>query len=570
MTNYLLSFLIFIPLLAALVLLFVPTAQRTYFKWIALAATLAQLVVAAIAWMLLPASGMAGVDQLANFAFVEQYNWIQLGLGNFGILSIEYLLGVDGISFPMVLLSALVLVIGVVASWKIDKQQKGYYALYLLLAASIMGCFLALDFFLFFLFFEFMLLPMYFLIGIWGGVRREYAAIKFFLYTLLGSVLILIVMIALNLSVIDPVKTGVNAGLIQDAGMVDAEQILMVQEALRKDRIERRAMVHSFNMLHMMDVRNYIPRTTLSKIGEGELFGKSARYIAFLALLIGFLIKLPAVPLHTWLPDAHVEAPTAISVILAGILLKIGGYGLIRTAYSIFPDGADYYSYFVAILGLLALIYGAMVAMAQHDLKRLIAYSSVSHMGMVLLGLAALTIEGVSGAIYQMFSHGLISSMLFLVAGVIYDRTHDRMIENYSGLASKMPRYTAVTVIACFASLGLPGFSGFIAEIMIFIGAFKAKSTTGMFPVWIAIAATLGLILTAAYYLWTLQRMFFGAFSVKFPEMQDKLSDLSMREYVMFVPLIIAIVLFGIFPNLILNMMQGSVEAFCQLVLSGN
>ena len=260
------------------------------------------------------------------------------------------------------------------------------------------------------------------------------------------------------------------------------------------------------------------------------------------------------------------EAPTPISVVLAGILLKIGGYGLIRTAFSFFPDSAFHYSWLIGFFGVFSIVYGAFNALAQKDIKRLIAYSSVSHMGFVLLGLAAMTVEGVSGAIYQMFSHGLIASMLFLIAGVLYDRTHDRMIENYGGLAHKLPKFTIVVGIAFFASLGLPGFSGFIAELLVLLGSFKSSSVIGAIPEWMPVVATLGLVLGAGYYLWTLQRMFFGKYWVKENSWSEKLTDLTVREYLMFVPLAVLILWFGIFPDTLMNLINNSVESFTMLL----
>lgn len=568
MQNHLLSFIIFTPLAAALLLLFVPGKYRLIFKITAIAATALQMLLAVFVFEAFDGAETGSVGVPTGLQLIEKADWIDLSLGAFGKLSIDYFLAVDGLSVTLVWLATLVMLIGAVSSWRIQKNVKGYFLLYLLLCASIAGCFVALDFFLFYLFFEFMLLPMYFLIGMWGGPRREYAAIKFFLYTLAGSIFILIVMIGLYASVIDPVETGINAGIITDTATVTAEQIGQVQEGIKEKTIAGEQMVRTFNMIAMTDRGNYIPGTILDVNSGFSILGLSARLLAFLALFIGFAIKLPMVPLHTWLPDAHVEAPTPISVVLAGILLKVGGYGLIRTAYSIFPEGAFYYAWWIGLLGVVAIIYGALNALAMKDLKKLIAYSSVSHMGFVLLGLASLTSEGVSGSLYLMFSHGIISSMLFLIAGVIYDRTHDRMIAHYGGLASKMPSYTALVVIGFFASLGLPGFSGFIAEILVLLGSFNAATINHLLPRWMAIVATLGLVLAAAYYLWTLQRMFFGQYFISKPQWDRQLKDLDLREYIMLVPLALAALIFGIFPFLLLDMMNESVSSFVQFVNS--
>ncbi|MDZ7649002.1 MAG: NADH-quinone oxidoreductase subunit M [Cytophagales bacterium] len=322
---------------------------------------------------------------------MKNFRGSSVELGSWGTLQAEYFVALDGLSLPLVALSVFIMLIATVSSWTIYKNHKGYFLLLLILNAAILGSFCALDFLLFYVFFEFMLLPMYFLIGIWGGPKREYASIKFFLYTLLGSIFILIVMIGLYLSVKTP-----------ESG----------------ERI-----VHTFNVLHMQNITNLIPGTALAIDSSSQLGWYSLRFWAFLLLFIGFMIKLPAVPFHTWLPDAHVEAPTPISVILAALLLKFGGYGLLRFAYPIFPDGAIHFGWLVGLIGLVSIIYGALNALASKDLKRLIAYSSVSHMGFVLLGIASATVEGVTGAIYQMVSHGIISAMLFLLAGVLYDRT---------------------------------------------------------------------------------------------------------------------------------------------------
>ncbi len=548
---HLLSYIVFIPLVAALLVLLTPRVHQNLYRVLTVLGLGLTLVLIIFAITKFDGSVEAAINSESNLQLVEKTEWFSMSLGSMGKFSVDYFVGTDGLNIGMLLLAGIVLLIGAIASWNIKEKQKAYFGLYLLLSSSILGCFVALDFFLFYLFFEFMLLPMYFLIGIWGGPRKEYAAIKFFLYTLVGSILILIVMIGLYNSVYDPAKTALEAGY-------EVSQIEQVQQLVQEGKIKTDHIVKSFNMIHMADADNYIPGSFLDKSSLSKIFGQPARWIAFLALLIGFAIKLPAVPFHTWLPDAHVEAPTPISVVLAGILLKVGGYGLIRTAFVMFPDSAYHYSWLIGFFGMFAIIYGALNALAQKDLKRLIAYSSVSHMGFVLMGLAAMTVEGINGAIYQMYSHGLISAMLFLIAGVIYDRTQNRMIENYGGLASKMPRYTVFVAIAFFASLGLPGFSGFIAELIVFIGSFKSHAI----PAWMPIVATTGLVLGAGYYLWTMQRMFFGKFWVKDKNWVDSLTDLNGREYLMLVPLVILILAFGLYPSLLLDLINNSVESF--------
>jgi NADH-quinone oxidoreductase subunit M len=508
---HLLSYLIFSPLLAALLALFIPARLTHSFRVLTLAINIIQVGILALIFN----------HYMFNesYQFIEKLPWISIELGSWGTLQAEYFVALDGLSFPLVALSVFIMLIATISSWTIDKNHKGYFILLLILNAAILGSFCALDFLLFYVFFEFMLIPMYFLIGIWGGPKREYASIKFFLYTLLGSIFILIVMIGLYLSVKTP-----------ESG-------------------ER--LVHTFNVLHMQHASNLIPGSVLAIDSSSQLGTYSLRFWAFLLLFIGFMIKLPAVPFHTWLPDAHVEAPTPISVILAALLLKFGGYGLLRFAYPIFPDGAIYFGWVVGLMGLVSIIYGALNALASKDLKRLIAYSSVSHMGFVLLGIASVTVEGVTGAIYQMVSHGIISAMLFLLAGVLYDRTNDRLIENYSGLASKMKSYTGFVLIAFFASMGLPGLSGFMGEVMIFFGAFRSQEINGLVPTWMAITATLGLLLSAGYYLWTIQRMFYGKYAVR--NSLIELSDIDRREYSMLLPLAVAAVIFGVFPQLLLN-----------------
>lgn len=561
--NNLLSILIFLPLVAAAIVALLPKTKEVFAKYVALVVSVIQLLVGIFIYVGFESSSSSSYG-MASFQFVEQADWIQLSLSSLGQLSATYLVGVDGLNIAFVLLTVVITVIAVLSSWHVKDKVRGYFALFLMLNASIIGCFVSLDMLLFYLFFEFMLLPMYFLIGLWGGPRRDYASIKFFLYTLAGSIFILVVMISLYMSVIDPAATAVEMGMAQTLEAVSADQIMQLQQLLNHGEIPVTKQVHTFNLLHMADTANYIPGSFLDHEIPRIIFGTEARILAFLILFIGFAIKIPVVPVHTWLPDAHVEAPTPISVILAALLLKVGGYGLIRTGYLVLPDGALHFSWLIGLLGVISIVYGALNALSSKDLKRLIAYSSVSHMGFVLLGLASLTTEGVSGAIYQMISHGIISAGLFLIAGVIYDRTHDRIIHNYSGLATKMPNYTVIVVIFFFASLGLPGFSGFIAEIFVLLGSFASSAVNGLLPKWMTILALLGLILGAVYYLWTIQRMFFGKFHLK-TTVQD-VTDLGRREWLMFVPLVIAALALGIFPNLLLSLINGSVNTIIEFV----
>lgn len=548
-----LSLLIFLPLFGSLLVVLLPESQAEQFRRIALGATLIEVLLSATAY--------AGFDKtIAGYQLLEQADWITLPLGNLGIASIRYLLGVDGISLPLAILSAVVMLIGVISSWTtITTRTRAYYSLYLLLTGTIMGCFVALDFFLFFLFFEFMLLPMYFLIGLWGGPRREYASIKFFLYTLLGSLLILLVMIGLYLSVMDPVSTAVVAGIVTDPSAVTDDLVRTIQAYLQNGQLNPSQIVHTFDMRYLADGGNYLPNAFLNPSAEPIVLGLPARMLAFWAVFIGFAIKLPIVPVHTWLPDAHVEAPTPVSVVLAGVLLKIGGYGFLRIVWDFFPDGAAEYAQTLGVLGTLSIVYGGLNALAQMDVKKMIAYSSVSHMGFVLLGVASLTAEGINGAIYQMVSHGVLSAMLFLIAGVLYDRTHDRRIDSYRGLMQPMPQYTSLTAIAFFASLGLPGFSGFVGELFTLMGSFQSQ----WLPGWITAVSTTGILLAAAYFLWTFQRMFFGPTWIRpFDSPQGVsavLADLTAREKIMLIPLGVMALLLGLFPNLIFNLTNATV-----------
>lgn len=524
-----LTWITFLPLAGMLAVLLVPKGKdeqgqelsKTIIRWIAAGTTFLQLVLAIILYFSYD-TALAGVNDLKSFQFVEKVSWINAHLPMVGDINIEYFLGIDGLSVPMVLLTAIISFLAIFPSFGINKAVKGYFAMYLLLDLGMMGVFTALDFFLFYIFWELMLLPMYFLIGIWGGPRKEYAAIKFFIYTLVGSVFMLLVMI----------------GLYHSTG--------------------------TFNLVELMNQGNFMPGGIFSGTGT------TLRLVAFMGLFIGFAIKVPVFPFHTWLPDAHVEAPTPISVILAGVLLKMGAYGMIRIAFPIFPDAFAYFQTLIAWIGMISIVYGAFCALGQHkvgkrDFKKLIAYSSVSHMGLVILGLASMRPEGITGAIFQMFNHGIITAMLFMIVGVIYDRAHTRGLDDFGGLAKKMPIYTGIMAVAFFAAIGLPGMSGFISEVLVFLGAFKT------YPV-LTVISGLSIVLGAAYMLWALQKIFFGQLPEKWQGPWDptgriyKTDDVNLREIVALVPLGVLVIFFGVYPNPVLNLMTGSVTQLIELM----
>jgi NADH:ubiquinone oxidoreductase subunit 4 (subunit M) len=632
-----LSFIVFTPCIGALLLAFVPGAKHELIRYITLFTTLAVLFLCVLCWFGNgPTQFQAASAQMQN---VFNIDWIPS-------FSIGYFMGADGISFPLVMLTAVVSALAMGASWSIKKYVKAYCILFLLLETGMLGVFLSLDFFLFYVFWEVMLLPMYFLIGVWGGPRREYAAIKFFLYTLVGSVLMLIAILllyfssdlreiaklsdlyrdnpnsqlkwdTLKISASEEAKLGrvitvrepsrrnaaldllrigspsdrplfvdflrsKNAGAstaefdeasnrvtVQLAAGATAAQVAQaltenpkVAEVLRANVLRESdgagevlptsvrlnptlSPVHTFNMLALAAIGQH------TKCFDHELlFGWSLQVWAFLLLFLGFIVKVPSVPVHTWLPDAHVEAPTPISMILAGVLLKMGGYGIIRICYPICPQGGYDLAWFVCLIGVVSMVYGGFAALAQKDFKRMVAYSSVSHMGYVVLGLGVWSARnfvyntdywnmGVQGAMFQMIAHGISSSGMFFMVGVIYDRVHHRNLDEFGGLFGKMPVYTALSIGIFFAGLGLPGLCGFPGEVFVVLSVFK-------FSVVLAVISAAVVIITASYILWAIQRVYLGP-EYKGPH-GEHLTPSNGRENTIAGILFVGAIVFGIFP----------------------
>lgn len=542
MTNLpLLSLLIGLPLLGAFVLGMGQLKEQAR----TLAIGLSTLQLGILGYLYTAFDKSSGL-----FQFNESHNWFSISLGSMGSFMSKYTLGVDGLSISLILLTGLITWVALWNSTEIKEKLGAYFALVLLLNASLMGCFLAKDLFLFYVFFEFMLLPMYFLIGIWGGPRRNYASLKFFIYTLVGSLFILIVMLGMGLAYVDPYETALLNGLIRPEQGFNIDALKAVQLLIQSQELATSSLVHSFDMQALMDYNNCQITSILHPSSGWLLGGLSAREWGFWLLFIGFAIKLPMVPLHTWLPDAHVEAPTPISVLLAGVLLKIGAYGWLRITIPFFLPEALIAAPILAGLGALSIIYGAYNALAMKDLKKLVAYSSVSHMGFVLLGIAAFTAEGWQGAIFQTISHGILSALLFLLVGVLYSRTGDREIDSYSGIVTMMPRFTVISGIAIFASLGMPGFSGFIGEFFSLMGAFTSPF---LHPAY-AIIGALGLLLGAGYLLWTFQKIYLGKLYLKNADWS--LPDLNKLEMISLFGLGIISILLGIYPGLLFELSE--------------
>ncbi|MCK4460855.1 MAG: NADH-quinone oxidoreductase subunit M, partial [candidate division Zixibacteria bacterium] len=488
-----LSSLIFVPIFGMVVVMLLPKENHKAIRWTATIISLVPMLVTFwLTW-----------DYFVNFsgsaamAYQEgPYSWIPS-------LNVQYFLGVDGISVPMLFLTGLLSTLSLLGSFGITNRVKEYFAFFLLLEAGMMGVFVALDFFLFYVFWEIMLVPMYFLIGVWGGPRKEYAAIKFFLYTLFGSIFMLVSILILYFT----------------------------------------SEPHTLNMMTLIETC-----PTLSH---------SLQMVCFIFFFISFAIKVPVWPFHTWLPDAHVEAPTAVSVILAGVLLKMGTYAMLRVSWPMFPDALRTLSFWIAILGVIAIIYGALVSMAQKDLKKLVAYSSVSHMGFCMLALGAFSsVTAIAGCMFQMVSHGLITGAMFLLVGVLYDRAHTREIAAFGGLGSKIPVYTGIMMLFSMASLGLPGMSGFISEFMIFVGAFGVLS-----KVLVGISV-LGVVLGATYILRMVQNIFLGEFDTA---RWGGLTEINFREIVCVAPLAVLTIAIGVYPKPLSILMKATLENLVSL-----
>ncbi len=492
MSFPILTVITFLPIVGALLIGFMPRERVEAIKKTALLVSLATFLLSLPLYF--------QFELTAGMQFLERHAWIPA----FGI---QYQLGVDGISLFMVLLTTFLTPLVVLASWKsIEKSVKGYMISFLVLETGMLGVFTALDLFLFYVFWEAMLIPMYFIIGVWGGENRIYAAVKFFIYTMVGSLLMLVAILVLYFY---------HGGLTGQ---------------------------YTFDLLALQQIDVPLDYQTW----------------LFLAFGLSFAIKVPMFPLHTWLPDAHVEAPTGGSVILAGVLLKMGTYGFLRFCLPLFPYASLQFTPWILALGVVGIIYGALVAMVQPDLKKMVAYSSVSHLGFVMLGIFALTNQGVQGGLLQMINHGLSTGALFLIVGMIYERRHTRLIADFGGLAKRIPIFTVFFMVVTLSSIGLPGLNGFVGEFLILLGTFLAHR-------WYAVVAAVGVILAAVYMLTMFQRVMFGKLD---KEENKTLVDLSRREIAVLVPIVLVIVLIGVYPNVFLKKMEPTVNRLIEVVQS--
>lgn len=496
--SFLLTALIFLPMLGSLTML-IKSDKEHFYHWLAALWSGLTLVLSLVLVGRYDNSLHSSGKYV--FQFLDRLPWMP----NF---QIQYQVGVDGLSLPMVVLTSLIVFIAVFVSWRITDRSRLYFAMMLLMETGVLGVFCSLDLFLFFVMWELELIPMYFLIGLWGGPRREYAAIKFILFTMFASALMLMCFLALYFI----------------------------------------SVPHTFDLVLLLQNQNSLLATLAQPL----------QIALFLCLFICFAVKLPMVPFHTWLPDAHVEAPTAISVILAGVLLKMGAYGMLRFNLGLFPDLTKWMSVGLALLGMVNILYGAMLALAQKDMKRVIAYSSVSHMGFVLLGMASWNAIGLNGAILQMFTHGTITALLFIFVGVVYERTHTRDLAQLGGLAARMPLAAALFVISSLAAVGAPGLSGFVSEFLIFTGTYgnSLKGTPHFVIQLLTIAAALGLILGAAYMLWLTRRVFFGAMSEKWAGLED-INRVELFTVAVLMVLVFAV---GFYPALLVDYINPASE----------